>query len=438
MFCQVGAIGVFLVLGYFISPNNNNSKMKNIAVLVGYFYPDRDASSTVVNRYLQELKSEYSFHVITVTQRKSFKPLCEDNIKVYYISNFLHDIRVYCEDKAKGKRQFFYKFMVSLFRIRTFVIMNFKYPLATKWEINAYYKKLKMLDQQYNFDIVLSVSSSINSQFSALKFKEGKPGVKWITFFTDPFTDLYIYYPPLCNKRKRKIRNFNNEKKILDNADYNILVEDLYRSAIEKFHQSTSKTMGIKFALDDLRARTASVEHRRTDKIKLIYAGMLYKVIRNPEYMLSVLSKVSNITIDMFIVGHECDAILRKYESDTVRVYGRADKEKYDQMICYEYDVLVNIGNNSSNQTPSKTIELISTGRPIINFYYSKDAQYNMIEKYPLGLNIGREDLCPVATIEEFCSNVRGKQLAFEDVENLFSENSLNKQVRLFKDVLEK
>ena len=212
----------------------------------------------------------------------------------------------------------------------------------------------------------------------------------------------------------------------------------MYRSAIEKFHQSTSKTMGIKFALDDLRARTASVEYRRTDKIKLIYAGMLYKVIRNPEYMLSVLSKVSNITIDMFIVGHECDAILSKYESDTVRVYGRADKEKYDQMICYEYDVLVNIGNNSSNQTPSKTIELISTGRPIINFYYSKDAQYNMIEKYPLGLNIGREDLCPVATIEEFCSNVRGKQLAFEDVENLFSENSLNKQVRLFKDVLEK
>ena len=32
--------------------------------------------------------------------------------------------------------------------------------------------------------------------------------------------------------------------------------------------------------------------------------------------------------------------------------------------------------------------ELLSTGLPILNFYYRKDSQFEIIEKYPLGINV--------------------------------------------------
>ena len=106
-------------------------------------------------------------------------------------------------------------------------------------------------------------------------------------------------------------------------------------------------------------------------------------------------------------------------------------------MICNEYDVLINIGNNCKNQLPSKTLELLSSGNPIINFYYFKDDQYDMIEKYPLGLNIGRDEEGAIEKVSRFCSLMKGKRLSFEEVEKLYPQNSLLAQNNILKSLIE-
>ena len=105
-------------------------------------------------------------------------------------------------------------------------------------------------------------------------------------------------------------------------------------------------------------------------------------------------------------------------------------------MICNEYDVLVNIGNISDLQAPSKMLDLLSTGRPILNFYFIKDAQYHMIERYPLGMNVHCDDCYDVKLIRRFCYDMRGKRLPFEEVKKLYPEHCIEQQVRIFIDLL--
>lgn len=108
--------------------------------------------------------------------------------------------------------------------------------------------------------------------------------------------------------------------------------------------------------------------------------------------------------------------------SETIKSFPAVNRSRYNELIYNEYDILINIGNNFSLQIPSKMLELFSTGRPIINFYQLKDVHYAMVEKYPLGINIGPDDADAVERVSEFCKQMKGKRLSFEEVEALFPE----------------
>lgn len=170
--------------------------------------------------------------------------------------------------------------------------------------------------------------------------------------------------------------------------------------------------------------------------MKLLYAGALYKEIRNPEFMLSVLSQIKNIRLELFCEKGECEDIIQRYLSDNIVRYSFVDKDRYDEMICNEYDILINIGNISTLQAPSKMLELLSTGLPIINFYFVKDSQYDMIEKYPLGINIGFQEEEAVDKVSKFSNRINGRVLSFEEVASLYPENSLDNQVSLLETLI--
>ena len=105
-------------------------------------------------------------------------------------------------------------------------------------------------------------------------------------------------------------------------------------------------------------------------------------------------------------------------------------------MICYEYDILLNVGNACTNQMPSKMLELLSTGRPILNFYYNKDSQYEMIEKYPLGLNVGIDDANVVEKVGDFCNKMKGKQISYDEVKSLYPECVIDEQLNILEKII--
>ena len=60
-----------------------------------------------------------------------------------------------------------------------------------------------------------------------------------------------------------------------------------------------------------------------------------------------------------------------------------------------------------------------------------------MIEKYPLGLNIGREEPEAIQKVWAFCKTMKGKQMRFEEVAKLYPENSLDYYKKILVDLIE-
>ena len=127
---------------------------------------------------------------------------------------------------------------------------------------------------------------------------------------------------------------------------------------------------------------------------------------------------------------------MKKYESDNITVDGLLPKEQYLSIILNKADVLVNICNTLDLQAPSKMLELLSTGKPVINFYYKQDGFYRMIEQYPLGLNVKQDDTSVFERVEKFCLETKGKKLTYEEVERLFPNNTIGNQITLLKSMI--
>ena len=61
----------------------------------------------------------------------------------------------------------------------------------------------------------------------------------------------------------------------------------------------------------------------------------------------------------MFVRKGECEQIINRYAKDNIHREYFVDKAKYIDMLKYGYDVLVNIGNVSTLQAPSKMLEVV-------------------------------------------------------------------------------
>lgn len=406
---------------------------KNVVILSTMYYPDMGAPSACLDKYVQKLKDQYNFYIITKTYVYGVKP----EGRIYYISNWIHKLTLKCNDCIQRSVWVpFNNFILKFIGAYKLIINQFLYPFFNSWEIREYHNQLEKLSKEINIDVIIAVSNTWTCQFAAIKYKRKNPSVKWIAFILDPFSESHIYYRYKLFKKLWKKRNVKNEGIIYNEADVLLFSDEMYRFALKRFKVLPQKSFNLNFALEDIRKGEQPQPISSNGPIKLIYAGMFYQKIRNPEFMLSTLSKIKNIKLDLFVGRGECERILEEYISDNITRTDFVNRRRYEEMICNEYDILVNVGNISTLQAPSKMLELLSSGRPILNFYFEKDYQYFMIEQYPLGLNIGFDEKDAVRKVSSFCEAMRGKCMLFNDVLELYPDYALNKKVSLLKSII--
>lgn len=411
-------------------------KKKHIAVLSTLYYPDMGAPSACIDKYVRVLKNEYQFHIITRTDCTAFEPSREYDVR--YITSFRHRLKLKCEDGIKrGKNSQWRKLILAFINLCKLFQTQFSFPSAQRWEVNQYARQLELLHNEVGIEVVISVSNTVFTQLATLRFKKKHPNIKWMAFFYDPYSEHYIYYKYKLFKLLWKHLNKKEEQEIYNNADAVLLSSELYKFVPEHFTISRDKCFPLLYPLQQLHPHGSNEGKGLTSVCKLIFAGMFYKKIRNPEFALSTISQIKDVQFDMFVGTGECEDIIERYNKNNIHREQFANRERYVEMICNEYDVLVNIGNISTLQAPSKMLELLSTGKPILNFYFTKDSQYEMIEKYPLGLNVGCYEVGAVKKVEQFCREMKGRSIPYEEVERLFPENKFETQVELLRRLIE-
>lgn len=179
-------------------------------------------------------------------------------------------------------------------------------------------------------------------------------------------------------------------------------------------------------------------------KINLCFIGTFYSDIRNPQYLLDLMDKLSNTNIVLHVLGRlgDCAAMIDAYRSSHCNlIYHGVVPPTVADDIMLQADILVHVGNAEDAYMPSKILDYISSGKPILNLCKIPTCPtIPLMERYPLGITIYEyEDLTNeiLSQVEAFCRDNKCKQLAFDTISKLYYDSTIEYVGEQFYRVIE-
>ena len=190
------------------------------------------------------------------------------------------------------------------------------------------------------------------------------------------------------------------------------------------------------------------IEALDTKKINLFFIGKFYADIRHPQYLFDLMEKLEGTGIVLHIVGPINymgfdKRYIDKYftnKIENIRFHGAVPPQEADDLLLYA-DVLVHVGNSIDTAMPSKILDYISSGKPILNICKIRTCPtIPLMERYPLGLTIfedeGLNELMS-ERIKEFCIKNKGKQVSYEQIEKLYPECTIEYVGKQFDEAIQ-
>lgn len=171
-------------------------------------------------------------------------------------------------------------------------------------------------------------------------------------------------------------------------------------------------------------------------EINLVYSGTFYSDIRPPEKMLEVLKNFPKEFLINFY-GKGCEEVVQQYAKEfkngNLVINGFVAREESIQKVKGA-NVLINLGNLNTPQVPSKVLEYIGSGKPIVNFYFSnEDTSLEIFKKYPLVYNFNLENYSneDVDNLIAFCKENALIQLSYEKATEQLEEFKIENLAQL-------
>lgn len=302
----------------------------------------------------------------------------------------------------------------------------------TKMDVKSIRKWLNQNREKY--DILISVSYPFYIQeYSHIIKKKSKIG-KWIVYLLDPYADNQD------GKERQRKERIKKEKRLFRQCTNIFAVEEIVKQAkYSPIKQFEDKIRYIPTHL--ITDNTGYHVKNNTEQIHLIYTGLFYSDIRNPEKLLRYFTRLpKNYILNLYSRG--CIDIIKKYKEilgDRLQVNDYIlDSEAYNQMIG-KADILIDVGNTVSNQIPSKILTYCSFGKPILHFKNCDDevigakfSKYSLMGIIDYSDNIEKTAL----EIKDFCEKNIGKTLAYDEIKTMFSECTVGSVVEKIKKIL--
>lgn len=194
----------------------------------------------------------------------------------------------------------------------------------------------------------------------------------------------------------------------------------------------------------------------------LFFIGKFYADIRHPQYLFDLMEKLEGTGIVLHIVGPINNRgfdkeYIDKYFTNkipNIRFHGVVPPAEADDILLYA-DGLVHVGNLVDSLMPSKILDYISCGKPILNICKIRTCPtLPLMERYPLGLTIYEQSdvndqysvvSCRSSVISEeiveqvrdFCITNKGKQIPYEQIEKLYPECTIEYVGKQFDDAIQ-
>ncbi|MBI1363907.1 MAG: glycosyltransferase [Proteobacteria bacterium] len=292
------------------------------------------------------------------------------------------------------------KLLKSLMRgVYDLFVRPFIWPdFAAGW-IKPAIKQASELIRQHDYDMVMTVSLPFSSHVVGLFLKAEFPEMRWLADVGDPF--CFMDKTPVNNLLFYRRRNNAWDGDVAEFADVVSVTTEPTRAIYARLFPRFAHKYVVIPPLASLPEKAPTPENpfkKLHDKpLRLVFVGSLYKKIRSPAFLLKLFNalarKAGNEGLELHMVGtlHDTENMFRPYELYKGRqlfLHGLRPRDEAAAMLAHA-DVLVNIGNDTAYQLPSKVVEYAATGKPILNLIKSRnDSAMAFFTDYPAVLNV--------------------------------------------------
>lgn len=370
----------------------------NLLVITGKMVPAIGNNANLLGTLLPYLAQENTIHLLSETT------VARDD-KSLRSSVFGQPICWACHDSVSIQKRKVYSLLSSIADRNS--CSDAIQVLYTKDRANS-------LRREYYFDAVISTMEPYYAPLVSAKL----PHTKRI---------LYIMDPPISFVKDVKTPyRTRNLKTILAKHDV-ILTTPFIRQAFREhgFDQFDEKFFSVGFPL--INPHEKSNSKKEDGKIRLLYSGWLYSDIRSPRYFLDIVTRLDE-RFEVTFMGRECELLQERFPIETRAKLITLPNQPYEVALqaMADADVLINIGNSVPVHMPSKTLEYINTGKPMVNFYKFADCPtLYYTERYPLALNLYEEESDIDTVVERFirfCEESIGKMVERKFIESEYAD----------------
>ena len=342
--------------------------MSKYLIVTHQFLPHVSPRTTRWKLLVDELVSlGHEVTVLTGTKQHSQ----DSNIEIIFVgnsraSNVVVSLRNQSNslDSKNRIKSIIFKLLKKVYR---FVIRNFAWPDYTMFWLISVFRVRKKLNLEY--DVLITVSLPFSSHIAGylINKKIGKP---WIMDVGDPFTLKTT--APENNSFLYGRLNKHYEMKFYKQASKVLFTHDDARKIhIKEFHINPSITavgQPISKFREHLYEQTKNYNYTNND-IKFGYFGIFTHGVRTPANFINFLDKFQNYEMHWYI-NSDSESILQKNNLNSSKhiFNSHVARDEALQLMTKAFHCLVSIGNLNPNQIPSKVIEYIATGKPVIHF----------------------------------------------------------------------
>lgn len=423
--------------------DNSRVNTKKILIFLSSYFPEINANVICAQLYIDVLKRcGYKIDLITcgngekdgVLENKN--EVCVYRFNNWYISkikkinNMLGEVKN--KKGLKSKLSMLYLLMQKVF----LHISDWKNAdlVSCNLDINAIVKLVEQSEEKYC--LMLAFNESFSMPWIASKIKSQlNYNIPFLVCEFDPFTRNMGKSSFLVPKRKYA------EKGVLSKADKVMIPPELEIDYERDFPEFKFKTVIQYFP--NLIELNVPNKVSNTREIVCSYAGSFNKIFRNPQAFLEIVNKIAMRNLKIHIYGGGCEEIIEQYTpvlDGKLIWHGYKDMDVVFEAQC-ESDILINLGNSMNNMLPSKLLEIMAMGKPIIHFYRTDtDTCKKYLEQYPCALFIDERNnyLDSAITIEKFILENKGKRFSYSEVTKNLQEMRSDNVCAKFLSEIEK
>ena len=293
------------------------------------------------------------------------------------------------------------------------------------------WKNRKKID--FDYDAIISVSLPFSSHVAAYIINKEKRK-KWIMDIGDPFSLKSNAFEN--NKYFYKSLNYYIENKFFKMADQIVFThKDASLEHKEFFNISNGKIeIGNPISAFSKNVfQNSKTYNYNLEPIKIGYFGILTKGVRSPDEVLKYFQNLDYV-FHWYTNPDSKNMILQNnIDQNKHLFFNMVSRDEALEIMGTSFHCLLSIGNLNPSQLPSKVIEYISTGKPVIHFAeIANDPVIKISENFE-NLIVVTKKSDPLFVNEQLTNVFQNiDKFDIEQFNNIYSAEAVAKKLNIF------